>query len=172
VTSVGWAVWVSGPGWATPAFVVVAAAGAALAVIDARTQRLPDAITLPAVTLTAPLLGTAAMLSDGGVQRLSLAATGAVLLGGGYLLLHLVNRNGLGLGDVKLAMLLDMPAGWLGWTELWAMLLTPFLLGGLTAAALVLTRRATARTTIAFGPHMLLGAMGVFTTTRLMISRS
>jgi len=74
-----------------------------------------------------------------------------------YWLLHVASPHGLGLGDVKLAALLGLPAGWLGWETVWVTALLPFLLGGLAALALVATRRATRHTAIAFGPYLLLG---------------
>ncbi|GAB2451760.1 prepilin peptidase [Xylanimonas ulmi] len=152
-----WAVWASGPGWATPGFVVVAVAGAAHGVIDARTHRLPDAITLPAIVLTLGLLALAALATADG-PRLGAAIAGAVVLGAAYGLLHLVNRSGLGLGDVKLAPLLGLPAGWCGWTTVWWAGALPFLLGGVAALTLLVTRRASRNSAIALGPWMLLGA--------------
>ena len=165
-----WAVWVSGPGLATPAFVVVGVAGAAHGVIDARTHRLPDAVTLPALGATTALLGAAALLGGDG-WRFRRAAAGAVVLGGAYLLLHLVNRRGLGLGDVKLAVLLGLPAGWAGWDALWWAGVLPFLLGGVTALVLVVTRRAGRTTAIPFGPWMLLGTAVALSLARLAGAR-
>jgi leader peptidase (prepilin peptidase)/N-methyltransferase len=161
-----WAVWASGPSWAAPAFVVVAVAGAALGVVDARTHRLPDAVTLPATVAVALLLGLAAV-ADGDAGRCARAAAGAVVLGVAYLLLHLVNRRGLGLGDVKLAVLLGLPAGWAGWDVVWWAGVLPFLLGGLAALALVLARRASRHTALAFGPWMLAGAAAALSLARV-----
>ncbi|ACZ29540.1 peptidase A24A prepilin type IV [Xylanimonas cellulosilytica DSM 15894] len=157
VLALAWAGWASGPGWATPAYAVVGLAGAAHAVIDARTHRLPDAVTYPAVLLTAALLGLAAAATADG-DRLVRALGGAAALGGAYLALHLVNRRGLGLGDVKLAVLLGLPAGWAGWDTVWWTGVLPFLLGGVWAVALLVTGRANRRTALAFGPFMLAGA--------------
>lgn len=162
----GWAVWASGPSWATPAFVVAAVAGAALGVVDARTHRLPDAVTLPAVVVVGLLLGLAAVAADDGA-RLVRAAAAAAVLGGAHLLLHLVHRRGLGLGDVKLAVLLGLPAGWTGWDAVWWAGVLPFLLGGLAALALVVARRATRHTALAFGPWMLAGAAAALSLARL-----
>ena len=151
-----WAVWASGPGWSTPALAVAAVAGAALAVVDAQTHRLPDAVVLPTTVVVALLLGVAAVAADGRDAAVR-AATGGGLLCLAYLLLHLTHRSGLGLGDVKLAGLLGMVASWYDWQVLWAAALLPFLLGGVVAVALLASRRATRTTAIAFGPYMLLG---------------
>lgn len=161
-----WAVWASGPGWATPALVVAAVAGAALWVIDARTHRLPDALTYPTTAVVAVLLALAALA--GGTWDAALrAAAGAVLLGGAYLLLHLVHRSGMGRGDVKLAALLGLVTAWYGWTPLVAAAVLPILLGGTVAIVLMVSRRASRGTALAFGPYLLAGAALALTLSRL-----
>lgn len=155
--ALAWAVWASGPGWSTPALACAAAAGAALAVVDARTHRLPDAVVLPGTTVVGLLLTLAALAGSTWDAALR-AAIGGVGLCLAYLLLHLTHRSGLGLGDVKLAALVGMVAAWYGWDVLWAAALLPFMLGGFAAIGLLVTRRATRTTAIAFGPYMLMGA--------------
>lgn len=164
--ALAWAVWVSGPGWATPAVAVAAVAGAALAVIDIRTHRLPDAIVYPATVAVAALL-LATALAGGNLAAAGRALAGAAVLVVAYAVLHLVNPAGLGLGDVKLAALLGGLSAWYGWDTLAATALLPFVLGGLVAAALLVTRRATRHTAIAFGPYMLAGAALALTWARL-----
>jgi leader peptidase (prepilin peptidase)/N-methyltransferase len=66
--------------------------------------------------------------------------------------------EGLGLGDVKLAGVLGALLGWWGWSEALVGLLSGFVLGGLGAALLLLTRRVGRGGSLAFGPAMLLGA--------------
>lgn len=162
-----WAVWASGPGWAAPATVVAAVAGTALFAVDARTHRLPNAITYPTTVLVAALLVVAAAF--GGDWEAALRALlGALALGAAYLVLHLVNRAGLGLGDVKLAVLLGMLSAWYGWPVLWATALLPFLVGGVVSLALLATRKANRRTAIAFGPYMLLGSVLALTAARIL----
>ena len=161
-----WAVWASGPGWATPALVVAATAGAALWVIDARTHRLPDALTYPTTAVVAALLALAALA--GGTWDAALRALlGGLLLGGAYLLLHLVHRSGMGRGDVKLAALLGLVTAWYGWSTLVAAAVLPILLGGSVALALMASRRASRGTALAFGPYLLAGAAIALTLTRV-----
>lgn len=168
VPAVAWAVWASGPGALTPALVVLAAAGAALWVIDVRTHRLPDAITAPATALTAALLLLAAAATGDWVAA-GRAALGSAGLLGPYLLLHLVNRSGLGLGDVKLTAPLGAVAGWSGWDAFLLAAAAPFLLGGLVALALIASRRASRDTAIPFGPFMLAGTALALTLARLAV---
>lgn len=165
--ALAWAVWASGPGWATPAVAVAAVAGAALAVIDTRTHRLPDAVVYPTTVAVAALL-LAAALAGGTLAPAGRALVGAVVLVVGYAVLHLVNPAGLGLGDVKLAALLGGLSAWHGWDTFAGAALLPFLLGGLVAAALLVSGRATRSTAVAFGPFMLVGAALAITWARLV----
>ena len=161
-----WAVWASGPGWSTPALLVAAVGGAALGVVDARTHRLPNALLFPTAATAGGLLVLAAV-AGGDLAALLRAAVGAAALGLGYLLLHLLDRSGLGLGDVKLAVLLGAASAWYGWGTLAAAALLPFLVGGLVAVALLVARRANRRTALAFGPYMLVGAALAISAARL-----
>ncbi|MDO8143223.1 A24 family peptidase [Isoptericola sp. 178] len=164
---IAWAVWVSGPGWATPAVAVAAVAGLALFAVDVRTHRLPDALTYPTTALVTGLLA-AAGAATGAWAVVARGLLGAAVLGGGYLVLHLLHRSGLGLGDVKLAVPLGLVTAWFGWPVLAATAVLPFLLGGTAALVLLATRRATRSTAIAFGPFMLGGAAVALTAHRLL----
>ncbi|MEU8395692.1 A24 family peptidase [Nonomuraea sp. NPDC048892] len=132
-------------------YVCFAVIGLALAVIDWRTSTLPDAITLPAYPITA-----LALLPTGELPR---ALAGGAALVAAYGLLWLVRPQAMGFGDVKLAGLIGMAAGALGWQ---AVVLAAFcgqLLGALYGLALLLTGRGTRDTQFPFGPFMLLGAL-------------
>ncbi len=80
-------------------------------------------------------------------------------LGGGYLLLFLINPNGMGFGDVKLAVTLGIALGWYGWPVLFAGTFAGFLLGAVYGVGLMILRRAGRRTAIPFGPFMIAGAL-------------
>jgi leader peptidase (prepilin peptidase)/N-methyltransferase len=64
----------------------------------------------------------------------------------------------MGLGDVKLAGVLGIALGWVGWGAVVVGGFAAFLLGGVFGIALMVTRRAGRRTGIPFGPWMILGA--------------
>ncbi len=144
--------------WALPAYLYLAAVAVALAMIDIRVWRLPDAIVLPSYVVAALLLGWAALVhTDWWAAGRGLIAM-AVLLGG-YLLLALAYPGGMGLGDVKLAGLLGLYLGYLGWSSLWVGAFAGFLLGGVAGVALLATRRVGRRAALPFGPFMLAGAL-------------
>ncbi|WP_026373999.1 prepilin peptidase [Agrococcus lahaulensis] len=146
-----------GPVAETLAFAVLAAVGIALAWIDIDTQRLPDAIVLPSYAVVGLLLAAAAAATAewGSLLR---AAAGAGILFGAYFAMAFAYPAGMGLGDVKLAGLLGMALGWLGWGELAVGGFGAFLLGGAFALVLVALGRAGRGSGIPFGPWMLLAS--------------
>lgn len=144
------------------AFLYLAAISVALAMIDLDTHTLPNKILLPAYPVAAVLLAAAALVA-GEPQRLVTAAIGAAALFGLYLALALISPGGMGLGDVKLAGVLGLYLGYLGWAPLLVGAFAAFLLGGVFGLLLLATRKAKRRSSIPFGPWMLLGAwLGAF----------
>ena len=139
------------------ALLYLAAVSIALTIIDLETQRLPDAIVLPAYPVGAVLLTGAAVLS-GDPGRLALAAIGMVALVLFYAVMFFGYRGGMGMGDVKLAGVLGMYLGYTGLGPLLVGAFAPFLLGGVFAIALIVLRRAGRKSRIPFGPWMLLGS--------------
>ncbi|AKT52463.1 hypothetical protein ADJ73_00050 [Arsenicicoccus sp. oral taxon 190] len=132
---------------------------AALATVDLDVHRLPDRLQLPAYPLVVLVLaGLGWATGDASPVLRSLLATVLVLaLGGiGWLL---APRQGLGLGDVKLAGLLAAVLAQLGWSQVLLGLWSGLALGGATALLLVLTRRMGRRDHLALGPPLIVGAV-------------
>jgi len=150
--------WAIGPHADLPAFLYLGAVGVALAAIDLDTKRLPDALTLPSYVVGGVLLAVAAVIDDawGAYVR---ALVGLVALYAFYYLLMLIKSNGMGFGDVKLAGVLGLYLGWLGWGVLAAGAVLAFVLGAIVGIALMAGGRATRRSKIPFGPFMLTGAL-------------
>jgi len=147
-----------GPTAELPAFLYIGAVGVALAFIDIEVRRLPNPLTLPSYPIAALLLGAAALAHHDGGGYLR-ALVGMAALYGFYLLLVVIHPAGMGFGDVKLAGVLGLYLGWLGWGTLVSGAFLGFLLGGLTGLALLAAGRATRKSSIPFGPYMLLGAL-------------
>jgi leader peptidase (prepilin peptidase)/N-methyltransferase len=139
------------------AFLYLAAISIALTAIDLDVRRLPNAIVLPAYLVGGGLL-VASSLVAGQPERLIVAAIGAGASVLFYGILWFAKPGGMGLGDVKLAGVLGMYLGYLGWAQLAVGVAAAFLLGGLFGIALMLMRRASRTTAVPFGPWMLLGA--------------
>ncbi|MGI5402623.1 prepilin peptidase [Streptomyces sp. CA-135486] len=129
-----------------------------LAVVDRTVHRLPDRLTLPLAAAAAALLGLAALL-PGAAGSWPAALLGGLVLGVAYLVLFLIHPNGMGFGDVKLALSLGVVLGWYGWTVLFFGAFAGFLLGSLYGLGLMALGRAGRKTAIPFGPFMIVGAL-------------
>jgi leader peptidase (prepilin peptidase)/N-methyltransferase len=144
------------------AFLYLASISIALTLIDLDVHRLPDSLVLPSYVVAAALLSAASLLT-GDLAALARAGIGLAALFLAYLIMALMYPGGMGYGDVKLAGLLGLYLGWLGWPQLIVGAFAAFLLGGLFAILLLLTRRAGRRSGIPFGPWMIAGAwVGIF----------
>jgi leader peptidase (prepilin peptidase)/N-methyltransferase len=144
------------------AFLYLAAISLALAIIDIETHKLPSVIVLPGYAVGVALLGTAALL-NGDLVGLGRMAAGAGILFLFYFVLAMISPRGMGMGDVKLAGVLGLFLGALGWGQLAVGAGAAFVLGGLFSIILLITRRAGRKSGIPFGPWMLLGAwVGIF----------
>ncbi|HEU5110610.1 MAG TPA: prepilin peptidase [Micromonosporaceae bacterium] len=141
---------------ALPAYLYLAAVGVALAMIDLDVLRLPDRIVLPSYAIGGVLL-----LAPLAVERDLAAALRAVAAAAALWVFYfaLAFFGGMGFGDVKLAGLLGLYLGWLGWGSVLVGTFAAFLLGGVVGIGLMLARRAGRRTAIPFGPAMLAGAL-------------
>ena len=134
--------------------VPLGAALIALSVIDLRTMRLPDALTLPLIA--AGLLLGLALGWDGTMWRAGSAAAGYLFLfaiGHGYRALR--GRAGLGLGDAKL---FAAAGAWLGLEGLPSVMVWGSCAALLAVLiALLAGRRVEASSRIPFGPFLAFG---------------
>src|SRR5690606_33351090 len=133
--------------WLLPAFLVFAAVSVVLALIDLDTRLLPNRIVLPAIVAGIVLLAIAALGTEAW-WSLGRAAASAAILFAFYLLLVLVHPAGMGMGDVKLAALIGLHLGWLGWGALIVGAFAGFLLGGIFGLLLILIGRGGRKTAI------------------------
>ena len=145
-----------------------------LTVIDVRHHLLPNRIVFPSYGVAGVLLLAAAFVQvvagpdalrgapDGAAELLGIPAlrilAGGAVLWAFYFVLRMVYPPGMGFGDVKLAGVLGMYLGYLGWAHVFAGTFAAFLLGGLWSIVLLAARRGTLKTSIPFGPFMLAGA--------------
>lgn len=146
-------------GWADLVTFAALAVGCSLLIaIDLAVFRLPDTIVLPLYPVVfGGLAVTAAMFDVWG--SLGRAAAAAVALLAFYFVLALINPSGLGLGDVKLSGVLGAFLGWLGWPAVVAGTLAAFVINAAVALVLLAAGRVGAKSGIAFGPAMVIGAV-------------
>ncbi len=142
-----------------PAFLVMAVLGVAMGYVDLRRHLLPDRLTVPALASSAVLLAAAAAVTGALTTAYPRAWAAAGAMFALYLVLALIYPAGLGLGDVKLAASLGLLLGWLGWVYAVVGVVAAFVVGAVVGVALLVSRRATRRTAVPFGPSMLVGAL-------------
>jgi leader peptidase (prepilin peptidase)/N-methyltransferase len=121
-----------------------------LAAIDLERRIIPNRIVVPAATLI--LIAQIGLNPDRALEWTA-AALGAALF---LLLPLLVYPNGMGMGDVKLALLLGVGLGWAIVPALVIGLLAAFVVA---LAVLVRGGLAARKTALPFGPFLALGAL-------------
>ncbi|MCC6497837.1 MAG: prepilin peptidase [Propionibacteriaceae bacterium] len=143
------------------AFVVLAIASGLLTVIDLAEERLPDAIVLPLIPLTAVLLTLAAWVTGDWGALLRALGAGAALFA--FMFAMMVFSPDLGFGDVKLAAVTGMFCGWFGWGAVLLGFGAAWIAFAGVGVVMLATRKRHGRGSFAFGPFMIIGAVvGVF----------
>lgn len=142
-----------------------------LIVTDAQKHLLPNQIlgfvtvtelaALIAGIIAADLVPQLSPVPGSGVAVGIRALLGALAFSAVMFLLTLL-KTGLGLGDVKLAFPLGMMLASQSWTALFYGVILGWILAGIVAIALLVTRRAKRDTMIAYGPYMIVGAWTVW----------
>ncbi|HEY9324286.1 MAG TPA: A24 family peptidase [Agromyces sp.] len=147
-----------GLSWTLPALLAFAACATVLSIVDLAEKRLPNAVVFPALGAVAVLL-VPATWATGSWMSLVWALVGAAAMFAVYLLLALISPASMGMGDVKLALVIGLLLGWFGLSAWLVGLLAAFVVGGVIAIVALLLKRVTLRGSIPFGPSMLVGAL-------------
>ena len=121
-----------------------------VAAYDLENRRVKNAVTIP-VSVAAVLLRAA--FERSALAEVVIAGLATLLV---FLVVSLILRGGLGMGDVKLAGMLGFV---LGWKVLPALFLGA-VVGGIVAGVL-LARAGGRRSTMAYGPYLALGGAAV-----------
>lgn len=147
-----------GLSWVLPALLAFAAAATVLAIVDLAEKRLPNAVIFPTLGAVALLLVPATWVL-GTWWPLLWAIVGSAAMFAVYFLLALISPASMGMGDVKLALIIGLLLGWFGLSAWLVGLLAAFVVGGVIALIALAMRRVTLRGSIPFGPSMLAGAL-------------
>lgn len=141
-----------------PALLVFAAASTVLTLVDLTEKRLPNAVVFPTLGVVALLL-LPATWALGTWWPMLWAPSGAAAMFAVYFLLALISPASMGMGDVKLALVVGLLLGWFGLNTWFIGLLGAFVVGGIVALIALALRHVTLRGSIPFGPSMLAGAL-------------
>ena len=153
----GLCAWRFGFGWEAVMAVVMTLALVPIAMIDAETQLIPDAIVLPlmwiglAMSLYHPMSG-AETLFIAPQDAIVGAMAGYLSLWTVYQLFKLITgKEGMGYGDFKLLAALG---AWLGWQALPLIILMSAVVGAVVGIALMAFRSHERSVPIPFGPYL------------------
>lgn len=139
----------------SPAFVWFTAAALTLAGVDAVLLRLPNVLVYPTLAIVVMWLPTAAVMTSQPCVAFRLIGAG-LAAGLGYLVLHMLSPQGLGMGDVKFAPAIAMVMAWESWAWVLVSSLAAFVLAAIWGLGMLPWRRG--RQEIPFGPFMVAGA--------------
>lgn len=146
-----------GAAWALVPFLVLFSTLLAQSVIDLELYRLLDRITFPVFGASVVLVGGVSLI-EGEPSRILLALGGAV----GYFVFlfvpALIYPRGMGLGDVKLALLMGLYLGWVNPLLCLYALITASVLG-LVAGIVLYVARGRRSAEFPFGPWLALGCV-------------
>lgn len=159
------AVWVAvalrfGWSWSLPAELVFVTGLIPLAFIDFDHLKLPRVIVWPLGIAVLVLLVMAAAI-HGTWHRLLIAVICAAVEFSVLFIINLISPRALGFGDVRLAPVLALALGWLGWRFAFWGFLAANILGAVVGLVLIAARRAGRKTPIPFGVFLAVGAFGV-----------
>lgn len=144
--------------WALPAYLLLAGVLIALSAIDLEHYILPNRILYPADVVALALLAVASGATHdwGAFVRALIAGAIAFTI---FFVIHIISPRGMGFGDVRLAFLLGLCLGWLGWGEVAGGLFAGFLYGAVVGVVLIAVKSRSRRQQIPFGPFLAAGAM-------------
>jgi leader peptidase (prepilin peptidase)/N-methyltransferase len=144
--------------WDLLPYLMVAPTLVALACIDAQFHLLPRRIVWPMTVVSVLAFANAALWAHDW-SRFVLAIGCAMVAGVFFAGLHLMNREGLGLGDVRLAPLLALTLGWIGWPEAVVGVMIGSFLGIFVGVVLIASKRATTKTKMPYGTYLAIGTL-------------
>lgn len=134
----------------TAVYLVLLSALVVITVIDLKHQIIPDKITLPGIPIG--LVCSSVVLPTGFAN----AAIGLVLGGGGFYLIALLSRGGMGGGDIKL---MGMLGAFMGWKAVILTTMVGSFLGAAAGIFLMYVKGRGRKHPVPFGPFLAFGAL-------------
>ena len=127
------------------------------AAVDYKVQKIPNAVIISAFVLRIVLLAAEFAESvSNGVSLLKDDLIGMTVIGGFFLLIMLIFKNSIGMGDVKMFAVMGIYQGlWGAFNSVFFSLLVSFVL----SIALLVAKKKKKHDTIPFGPSILIGTV-------------
>lgn len=140
-----------------PLVLILVSVGIALWLIDLDHMILPDVLVLPLYPIA--VLGLAAAGLATGDWPIARALLSMLVWFAVFAVLYFGSLGrAMGFGDVKLAPVLGLVLGWIGWGPSVIGIFAGFVVGGLYGLTLIARKKAGRRSRVPFGPFLLLGA--------------
>ncbi|MGC1237386.1 MAG: prepilin peptidase [Acidimicrobiales bacterium] len=143
--------------WELPAYLIFLSSLLALSCIDLELLVLPKKIIYPTLLLVALLLVVASAATHDWDRLL----TGAIYAAGWFVIFFLMNFASprvLGFGDVRLAPLLGLALGWLGWRYVVLGFFSANLIGAVIGLSLIALKRMNRDQPVPYGVFLAAGA--------------
>lgn len=140
------------------AYAVFGLSMVAISAVDLERYIIPNRIIYPTVALLIPLFVLASAVDHrwGSLERAAIA--GAVAFAG-FFVLHVAVPRGMGFGDVRLAGVIGLATGWLGFGHAFVGFFAGFVLGAVIGIVFIVATGGGRQTKIPFGPFLAAGAV-------------
>lgn len=148
------------------AYLLFGAASVVVSLTDVTERRIPNWVTLSLYVVGPFLLALATAISGRPWGDLGRAGLAMVALAGFYLALALAISGGVGMGDVKLAGLVGMYLGYLGWQAVVAGTLLGFMAASLFVLGHRVIRSRHKGILVPMAPFMVAGALAAILVVR------
>jgi len=143
--------------WVLPAYLVFVFVTMTLILTDLDWKRIPNSILFRGGGVAALLLVIGSFIM--GLEHLLLVAfAGGAIHFVFMLIVALLARGGMGMGDVKLAALLGVFTAYISWRTLVVSMISGILIGGLIGVVLLVSRRKGRKDEVPYGPPLILGS--------------
>ena len=131
--------------------------GYVAAYLDLKTRKVPNKLVLTMLAVWLVLMAIYVVIDIGAaIDVLIQSAISGVAAGGFFLAIYFISRKGIGGGDVKLIAVMGL---FMTFSTLMAMLFLSSLLSALVSAVLLITKRATMKTSIPLVPFLYFGTL-------------
>ncbi len=140
------------------AYCVLFAGLVAVSVADIRVGLVPRKLLYPTLVLMVVALVAASAVS-GDYHQLVQAAVGGVAAFAVFFAIWFIAPRSMGMGDVRLAGVIGVGLGWIGYRQLYLGFLVAFIVGVVIGVVKMLVQGSGRKTSLPFGPALAVGAV-------------